>query len=92
MDSLCHVWTITCLGRSADMFGQGEQDQHVLSIRGRKRVVLCGWDHPCPRSERQPSFLQIHLSDHSVPKTDELLLGVACEMRREQVHSMWQVS
>ena len=28
----------------------------------------------------------------TVFEADELLLGVACEMRREQVHPMWQVS
>ena len=81
MDTLCHVWPVTCLGRSAHVLGQSQQNHYVLSFRGGERVVLRGRNHPCPNSKRQPRLLQIHLSDNGFPETDELFLLAPHQMR-----------
>ena len=80
MDTLCHVWLVTCLGRFADVLGQSQQDHDVLSFRGGERVVLRSWNHPCLDSKRQPRLLQIYLSDNGFPEADELFLLASHQM------------
>ena len=91
MDTLCHVWPVTCLGRSAHVFGQSQQNHDVLSFRGGERVVLCGRNHPCLGIKRQPRFLQIHLSDNGFSEANELFLGTAYQMRQGKMHPLRQV-
>ena len=81
MSALCDVRAVARHCHPADVPRQSRQNDDVLPFRGRECALLRHRNHPGHRVEGQPRLLQVHLPNHGVPQTEELLLVTAHQVR-----------
>ena len=92
MDPVYHLCGVTDLC-GIPLFGACGQygKDHVLGVHCRKPAVWCCWYRIGIPFQGQQGFLQIHMSDHRIPETNELFFLAPDKMRYEQVHILRQV-